>query len=457
MRVRTRLTVGIVGLVAGSMALVGYGVILVSQRFTDRDAAMRMRVIENSMQKAAEDALIQRDDLLLISYANFLRAQYPSFVQARIDWSAGGRTRELQVGERPPRDELETRMLSVSDPSDGSRSVRVALTIDKTVLYDVLGHDKRRLMKIILLVSATTLVASLALAFWLASSLTKPIHRLNRLAAEIASGKLGARMDYEGADEIGGLVRSFNAMSQRLEELDEIKKNFVSSVTHELRSPLGAIESFLTLVDSKIAAAVPAQDSAQVKDYLARIQTNVQRLSRFINDLLDVAKIEKGKMECVLKPVTVEPIAEEVCEFFGPKAQQQGIQLSSRLKELPPVMADPERLRQVLVNLVSNALKFTENGGTVAITGEQFREGAQRWVEITVEDTGRGMEPRDLDRLFQAFSQGHNSSQRVMGTKGTGLGLYISKSIVEQHGGKIGVKSAPGRGTAFSFSLQTAA
>jgi signal transduction histidine kinase len=251
-------------------------------------------------------------------------------------------------------------------------------------------------------------------------------------------------------------VRAFNGMSGRLEEFDSIKRNFVSSVTHELRSPLGAIESFLQLIREKIAGGTP-EGFAQSKEFLERIQVNVHRLSGFINDLLDVAKIEKGKMECVLRPMELPLVAHEVCQFFEAKALQHGVTISNRLTGLPPVIGDADRVRQVLVNLVANGLKFTATGGQIWISGEQFRDGGARWIEVTVGDTGRGMDAADRDRLFQPFTQGRNISEGVAGHKGTGLGLYIVKSIVDQHGGKIEVKSTPGQGTRISFSLKVAA
>jgi signal transduction histidine kinase len=447
--------VAIAGLLAVAMTLLGYGVVLVSARFNARDMRNRTDLITNTLQKAAGDALLQKDDLLLVSYVNFVRTQYPSVGQVRLQWQAGGRLRPLTVGTSVQGHELETRGVSVVDPADAGRRVDISFDLDLDNMREVVGHDERRLMKIMLLVASVTLLAGVILAFWLAHTVTAPVAQLDRLAADIAAGKLGARMSWSSQDEIGRLVTSFNQMSRKLEELDETKKNFVSSVTHELRSPLGAIESFLVLVDGKIGASVNG-DAAQCKEYIGRIQVNVQRLTRFINDLLDVAKIEKGKMECALRPMDLAPVAAEVCEFFGPKAQQQGVAVTQSLKGVPSVQGDPERLRQVLVNLVANSLKFTQSGGSVTISAEQFREGRQRWVEVTVADTGRGMTADDQEKLFQAFSQGANSSERVVGTKGTGLGLYITKSIIEQHGGKIGVRSTPGQGTAVTFSLQAA-
>ncbi|OGR85076.1 MAG: hypothetical protein A3J74_08690 [Elusimicrobia bacterium RIFCSPHIGHO2_02_FULL_57_9] len=191
-------------------------------------------------------------------------------------------------------------------------------------------------------------------------------------------------------------------------------------------------------------------------EYLERIQINVQRLNRFVSDLLDAAKVEKGGLECAMAPMRLEVVVSDACQFFAVKAKGQGVGLEHRLDHIPPVLGDSERIRQVLVNLISNSLKFTPSGGRIAICAEQFREKGHRWIELIVQDTGLGMDQKDIARLFQAFSQGKNAAQRMGGNRGTGLGLFICKSIIEKHGGRMEVKSAPGQGTQVSFSLPAA-
>ena len=457
MTIRGRLVVTTFLLQIVSMVLLGWGVVAVRQQFQDRDLRAQAAVIEMAVERAALDSLIQKDDVALLSYMKFLARQYPALARVGIRWKGKGRDHEATVGTsvKTGPDIHESR-LTVADPADPSRSVELAISIDWRVLDEPYELGTRRLAKIILAVMGGMSLLGLGVSYLLARGLTRPIVELSRLAGQIGGGKLGARLEWESDDELGGLVRAFNSMSGRLEEFDSVKRNFVSSVTHELRSPLGAIESFLQLIREKVAAGAP-EGFAQSKDYLERIQVNVRRLSGFINDLLDVAKIEKGKMECVLRPMELPGVAQEVCQFFEAKATQQGVSLSNRVAGLPAVMGDADRVRQVLVNLVANGLKFTSQGGQVWIAGEQFRDGGSRWIEITVGDTGRGMDAADRDRLFQPFTQGRNVSEGVAGHKGTGLGLYIVKSIVDQHGGKIEVRSVPGQGTRISFSLRVAA
>lgn len=457
MTIRRKLTVSIGLLLIVSMGALSYGIIAVSTAYAKRDAAKREEVILNSVQKAAQDALIQKDDLLLVSYIKFLRQQYPSLLYTRIEWRVGERVRSLNVGEAASQGRTTESVIQMANPADPANRVSIQVGLDSDITSSLVAAQQLRLTKIILGVSGITILLGVLLAYWFALSFTAPLEALSRLALEIMGGKLGGKLEWKSQDEIGDLVGVFNAMSVRLETLDESKRNFVSSVTHELRSPLGAIDSFLHLINERLSQGTPAA-LAQTQEYLGRIQVNVQRLGGFINDLLDVAKIEKGKMECLLKPMRLQDVALEVCQFFEAKAKQQGVALANRLSsDLPAVSGDPDRLRQVLTNLVSNALKFTPSGGRVTIQAEQFREGENRWLEVAVADTGRGITAADQERLFKAFSQGRNVGDGVFGTKGTGLGLYIVKSIVEQHGGRVDVRSAPGQGTQFVFSVKVIA
>ncbi len=456
MTIRTRLIVSTFLLQVFSMALLGWGVLAVRRQFNEREVREQAALIEKAVERAASDSLIQKDDVALLSHLKFLEVQYPAITQARILWKNKGRERAATVGGGRFGAQARETLFTVADPADPQRSVDVTLALDYDVLEAPFRNANVRLAKIILGVWGVTSLLGLLVSFLIARSLTKPIVELSRLAAEIGGGKLGGKLAWDSDDELGGLVRAFNGMSARLEEFDSIKRNFVSSVTHELRSPLGAIESFLQLIKDKIAGGTP-EGYAQSKDFLERISVNVRRLSGFINDLLDVAKIEKGKMECVLRPMELPVLATEVCQFFEAKALQQGVAITNRLSVLPAVMGDADRVRQVLVNLIANGLKFTAQGGQIWISGEQFRDGGARWIEVTVGDTGRGMDEADRTALFQPFTQGRNINDGVAGHKGTGLGLYIVKSIVDQHGGKIEVKSTPGQGTRISFSLKVAA
>lgn len=455
MKIRTKLVMLTAALQFLSLMALTTGIFLTLKSGENSKTASAEELLRHAVARTALDALIQRDQVQLLSYLNFLKGQYPALIYARVTWVKDGRAVRHEMGVTTAKDVSE-RQVVVSDPSQPGQSVEILFGIDINMIRASFEESRNRTLHITAIIALITFFVGLAASVYFARAMTAPLLAMGQLAKEIGSGKLGGRLGWESDDELGSLVVAFNTMSARLEEFDSIKRNFVSSVTHELRSPLGAIESFLQLIREKVAIGT-AEGFAQSKEYLERIQVNVHRLSGFINDLLDVAKIEKGKMECVLRPMDLPLVAHEVCQFFEAKALQQGVELTNRLPALPPVLGDAERVRQVLVNLVANGLKFTARGGQVQITGEQYRDRGERWIEVTVGDSGRGMAEADRERLFQPFTQGHNVLEGVAGHKGTGLGLYIVKSIVDQHGGRIEVKSTLGQGTNISFSLKVAA
>jgi signal transduction histidine kinase len=305
-----------------------------------------------------------------------------------------------------------------------------------------------RILAIAGLMIAVGLLASVALG----ASLARPIQALGRAAAELGGGNLKTRISVDRQDELGLLAREFNEAARKLQELDTMKKDFVSSVTHELKSPLAAIESYLSLMlyESKDPRSV----ERWVRD-IGTIRTHAARLSRFVTDLLDVAKIERGQFTVSRRPVAVEDLARDVVQFYGPLAKEAGVEVRLDLPSppCPAAHADPERLRQVLVNLLSNALKFTPAGGRVTLGLRAEEGGLVGWVD----DTGPGIPREALERIFEKFEQVRESRALARGPKGTGLGLAICRAIVEAHGGRIRAESEPGRGSRFVFTLPKAA
>ena len=455
MTIRAKLTLTMALLLGAGLGALGAGLIGLERGYLLADNQEKVKLMLSSAERAARDAMVQKDDVLLVSYVKFLNDQFNSLEYCKIQWQSPDKERSITVGSVPPGDRIQEKAVHVVDPVDGRRTVTLLLGINEDKLEERVATGVGRLERDLSRIFGISMILVLLISDGFARSISRPIRRLSDVVAQVGAGKLGTRMEWTSKDEVGQLVQGFNQMSARLEELDTMKRDFVSSVTHELRSPLGAIESFIRLIESKLASG--RSDPQQVTEYFGRIAQNVRRLSGFINDLLDVAKIERGKMEVVLRPTRIQDVAGEVVQFFEAKSKEQKVNLLSKVDPaFPVVQADPERIRQVFVNLVSNALKFTPEGGHVWIASEQFREGERKWAEVTVTDTGRGMDRADLDVLFKKFQQGKNVNQGVLGTKGTGLGLFIVKSIAESHGGKVAVRSAPGKGTQFSFTLSLA-
>lgn len=456
MTIRAKLTLSLTLLFAGGLGAVGYILVRLERTHLVAESSKDVEIIENTIRRAARDALVQRDEILLLSYIKFLDKQFPALAYCRATWLRGKRTKSYRVGKPSAEGNIEERTLRVRDPTDPRSQVKLDLGIDQNVLRAGVDKQIGRLRRDILRLFGIALIVGIVFSDWFARKLTRPLAALSKLTSEIGQGKLGVRLNWKSKDEVGELVDGVNEMSARLEELEAMKRDFVSAVTHELRSPLGAIESFLSLIERKLGDGQPAS-AKQVGDYLTRIKTNVRRLSGFISDLLDVAKIERGKMECTLQPMKVQAVASDVIHFFEARGKEQGVGLASRLDpNMGPVNGDSERLRQVFVNLVSNALKFTPRGGQIWIQAEQYRENGKKFIELAVCDTGRGMDAADLKNIFRKFEQGKSSNTRVGGSRGTGLGLFIVKSIVEAHGGQVSVRSEVGKGTQFLFNLSMA-
>lgn len=233
-------------------------------------------------------------------------------------------------------------------------------------------------------------------------------------------------------------------------ELDRLKKDFVTHVTHELRTPLVAVKQAVSLLVDKTAGAV----NEQQEKMLQLMKRNIERLSKFINDLLDMQRIESGKLSVCQDVTDIHAVINDVVQSLLPWASNQGIELSMQSPDtIPRVYADSDRVIQILTNLTGNAIKFTRKGGKVSInvSNQKVKEEMSKFLKISVIDNGRGIAREDLDRIFEKFEQAGNKESTDI--KGSGLGLSIVKSLVEMHGGKIWVESQLGAGSKFTFSL----
>ncbi len=288
---------------------------------------------------------------------------------------------------------------------------------------------------------AAAMGAAVIIALILARSLTRRLKRLAAEAAAVGEGRFGAKTDAGGSDEVSELAASLNAMSDRLLELETMKKNFTASVTHELRSPLGVIETYAAML-------LKEKDSFRPEDaeIFRRIKENAVRLANFVTAMLDLAKIERGKME--LRPTREDPLAltRDAADFLRPKAAEKQVSLSVETGETGALAeVDRELLTHALTNLISNAVKFTPQGGKVTVRAS-FAGGKYR---AEVEDTGPGLDPGEAEKLFLPFSQG----SAAPGHGGTGLGLALAKSIAELHKGALGCGPAPGGGALFWLEI----
>jgi two-component system, NtrC family, sensor kinase len=331
--------------------------------------------------------------------------------------------------------------------------------------------------------TALLLLVSLGIAVLvslvLARKMVVPIQALQAGVARVASGHLDIVIPPSASDELGLLAASFNQMAAslkenqaalaqytadleaqvavrtrelqasnvRLKELDRLKSEFVSYVSHELRTPLTSVKGYVDYLLEGIAGEL----SPLQRDFLTRLKGNADRLLRLITDLLDLARIEAGQMVLYPERLCVREIATEVLETLRPLSVEKGIELGIEGSEASAmVRADRDRLHQVLLNLTHNAVKFTQPGGRVCV---RIEEQPAREVVITVEDTGVGIPAEDVERIFTMFHQAHSASTSP---GGSGLGLTITKKLVELQGGRMWVRSQPGQGTVFGFALPAA-
>lgn len=243
-----------------------------------------------------------------------------------------------------------------------------------------------------------------------------------------------------------GMVSVLSDITKQ-KELDALKSSFVANVSHELRTPLVAMDKSISLILNKDAG--PLTETQE--QFLSVAQRNLKRLSNLINDLLDLSKFEAGKIDIRREPASIEKIISESVEALGAWAKVKSIELSRNIKSgLPPVSVDPARIIQVLNNLIGNAIKFTPHNGTITISAYLAQDG--KWVEVSVKDTGIGIEKENLGKIFDKFYQ-VGAERAATDVSGTGIGLSIAKEIVEMHGGKIRVESQMGQGAKFSFTL----
>ena len=346
-----------------------------------------------------------------------------------------------------------------------------AVFVDQPVeeVYGPLYASLFRTSGLLLVGLGMALVAS----FIVARRVVRPLETLRKGVQRIGGGDMSARLTVKTGDEIEVLANEFNKMTEnlrsaydglerkvaertrdlavankRLQELDRLKSDFVSNVSHELRTPLTAIKGAVDL----ILREVPGPLNEKQSHYLARVRSNTQHLAGLINDLLDLSKIESGKTEMKSSRVSLVGLVHEVVETLRPVAAEKIIALEAPISE-PSILVwvDRDKINQVLMNLIGNAIKFTPTQGRVTLSTSRNGNGS---VQVSVSDTGPGIPPDEKEKIFDKFYQ--IAQVGDVKPKGTGLGLAICKALVELHGGKIWVEPEPCCGSIFYFTLPAA-
>jgi signal transduction histidine kinase len=277
---------------------------------------------------------------------------------------------------------------------------------------------------------------SLLLGLLLARSFLKPVHALNTATQAVAQGDFETPVPVKSRDEIGTLARSFNEMIARLKRARDQRRQMTADIAHELRTPLSLILGHTEAMSDGILPPTP--------ETLNIIYDEAQRLTRLVDDLRTLSLSEAGEISHTPRPLAPAALLADLGEMYRSQAAQQSITLEMYIaSDLPEIHADPDRIGQVLRNLLENALRFTPAGGQVKLSAGRVAEG----VEFRVQDSGPGISAADLPNIFERFYRGDKARNRQDG--GSGLGLAIARSLVELHCGKIWVESEPGQGAVF--------
>ena len=427
-------------------------------------ADQERRALLQNLVHIAQESFLTNDDLLLVKYTRWLQKWNPSLVSASVVSPQGevlAHSEPSQIGKsvsQIPSEAGSSEVLVLTLPVHlGNHWVATASAgFSERQFEETVQGRLRGLQRRLAIIAAGAVSMGLMISFLLALSWTRPIGALTRASQRVGQGNY--QLDLSGTsrrrDELGFLSKAFQAMADQLRELDQMKEDFVSAVTHELRSPLGAIESYLNLINEEIRDGL---SPSAWEEYLERMRVNTQRLTHFVNDLLDVAALERGKVTLERQPVNLAILIQDVVSLYAAKFSERKLACLTEISATarPQAWADPDKIRQVLTNLVSNAIKFTPEKGsiTVGLAGA-LSDGHLR---VYVKDTGLGIAPEDQTKIFNKFEQVRSARPNVKGPKGTGLGLSICRALVELHDGTLGVESRPGEGSCFFFTLPSAA
>jgi signal transduction histidine kinase len=376
-----------------------------------------------------------------------IRADYRAIVRAlarikRLDEHpvVGVDARQYVRAARDAGDDLDTRAVELAG--------RAGLETQALVKVNRAQYVSSR--NLFIGVSAGSVLLALALGLGLSWALIGPIRRTEGRLAEIASGDFSRHVDVPNRDELGSLARNVNQMNDELQrvygELETAsrhKSEFLANMSHELRTPLNAILGFSQVLRKRLFGELTEKQAEYVEDILS----SGNHLLSLINDVLDLSKVEAGQIELEVAPFSLREAVERGVVMVRERASNNGVALVAEVEpEVQVVTADERRIRQVLFNLLSNAVKFTPAGGRIEVSAARV-DGE---IQVAVADTGTGIAPEDLDRIFDEFQQTDAGAQQQ---EGTGLGLALSKRLVELHGGRIWVESELGVGSRFVFTL----
>jgi two-component system, OmpR family, sensor histidine kinase BaeS len=365
------------------------------------------------------------------------------FIQQRQDFEDSiARSYQVEMGARE--------RIAAGTGGEGARALVHREGRRRRELRDQISGDTRDTALLVAAGLLAGLTGALLLFSGLISSMRRPLEELVDAAGRLAAGDRSARVEVGGLSETATLGAAFNDMAEELEreasqrdQLDRLKDEFVLTASHELRSPLTSVQGFAELLMLERDSLTPRQlETVEV------ILDNCRHLVRLLNDLLDLARSDAGRLAIRPEPTEVAPLIDDVVRTMRAQTESAGQTLSENIEPgLPIVNVEPSRIRQILVNLLTNAHEYCPEGASIEVAARAA--GAE--VEISVSDNGPGIPAEQLERIFERFTRGDAGLTQRVG--GTGLGLAIAKSLVELHGGSIEAESTVGQGSTFRFRL----
>jgi len=396
-------------------------------------------LLKERAERAAED--LDRLDVLLRSTAEqksyreavVALATYQQHVNRERTLLGRGETaRALRLSEGPARSAAERLDRALAELTE-------ATSAEVTRAQAVVRALERRTWTTVLLTLGVSLVAAIAATGWVAFRLTRSVRRLSAATRQVADGSF-QELRVERGDEIGELTHAFNRMAEQLREVETLKQQFFSQISHEIRNPLTAIRAATQLLMKRGQQTLDAKE----RQWLASIDDSVDRLLSLVTRVLDLNRLRAGVFPLERQPVALDKVVARALDVLSAQAEQQGLLLEETSTGVNfVIMADEEALTQVVLNLVGNAIKFTPSGGSVRVA---MTDGTTH-LELAVRDSGPGIPAADLPRIFEPYQQAHR------GRKGSGLGLAIVKELVEAHAGSIVVDSDERKGTCFTVRL----
>lgn len=306
---------------------------------------------------------------------------------------------------------------------------------------DLFNNFRTAVTEALTVATVAAMISAIAVSVFVSKRVVTPIRQMMRASRHIAAGHYHERVNVVSEDELGQLALSFNQMAHSLEQTETMRRDLIANVMHELRTPLTSIKGYM---EGLMDGVLPSEAATYQQVY-----READRLQRLVNDLQELSRVEAGAYELNRSPLQITELIEQTAVHLQPQFEEKGVNLEIEIPmSIPTVLADEDRISQVLLNLTGNALQYTPSGGTVTISVE--KQSSE--LLVTVSDTGIGIAAEHLPHLFTRFYRVDKSRSRAGG--GSGIGLTIVKHLVDGHGGRVWAESkGTGKGSVFGFSL----